>query len=154
MREQREGGGRDVVGKFEELLGVEVGADDNVVEIGCGVGQYVVKSLQEYSPEKIVAFDLTEVVDTLRRIILERYPQHLARILFVQGSVFSMPFRPASFDYVYSLGVLHHTGDTRAAIRAAAGLLRQMPRRAPRPAQPPGCSLRDSADWCRYPTRH
>ncbi|HSL22715.1 MAG TPA: methyltransferase domain-containing protein [Vicinamibacterales bacterium] len=95
------------------------------IEIGCGVGQYIVKSLQEHAPDRIVAFDLTEGVDTLRRIIVERYPHYLERILFVQGSVFSMPFRPASFDYVYSLGVLHHTGDTRAAIRAAAGLMKE-----------------------------
>jgi SAM-dependent methyltransferase len=73
------------------------------LEIGCGVGQYVLKSLLEHSPRKIVALDLTEGVDTLRRIIIDRWPDLLERILFVQASVFSMPFRPSSFDYVYSL---------------------------------------------------
>jgi SAM-dependent methyltransferase len=96
-----------------------------VLEIGCGVGQYVIKSLLEHSPGKIVALDLTEGVDTLRRIVVERYPQFLDRILVVQASVFSMPFRHSSFDYVYSLGVLHHTGNTESAIRAAAGLVRE-----------------------------
>jgi SAM-dependent methyltransferase len=95
------------------------------IEIGCGVGQYVVKSLLEHAPKKIVAFDLTEGVDTCRRIIAERHPDLLDRILFVQGSVFAMPFRRASFDYVYSLGVLHHTGGTEASIRAAAELVRE-----------------------------
>ena len=95
------------------------------LEIGCGVGQYVIKSLLEHSPRKIVALDSTEGVDTLRRIIVHRWPDLLDRILFVQGSVFSMPFRPSSFDYVYSFGVLHHTGRTEAAIRAAAGLVRE-----------------------------
>ncbi len=99
--------------------------DGRAIEIGCGVGQYVLKSLMEHAPRKIVAFDLTEGVDTLRRIVTERYPEFLDKILFVQGSVFSMPFRPATFDYVYSLGVLHHTGDTEAAIRAAARLVRE-----------------------------
>lgn len=93
-------------------------------EIGCGVGQYVLKSLVEHEPAKIVALDLTEGVDTLRRVVVEKYPALLDRILFVQASVFSMPLPPATFDYVYSLGVLHHTGDTRAAIRAAAALVR------------------------------
>jgi SAM-dependent methyltransferase/uncharacterized protein YbaR (Trm112 family) len=95
------------------------------VEIGCGVGQYVVKSLLEHQPEKIVALDLTEGVDTLRKIIIEQYPELLSRVLFVQASVFSMPLRRAAFDYVYSLGVLHHTGNTKAAIRAAAALVRE-----------------------------
>jgi SAM-dependent methyltransferase len=104
---------------FEPMRG------QRAIEIGCGVGQYVLKSLLEYGPRKIVAFDLTEGVDTLRRIVTERYPGLLDKILFVQGSVFSMPFRPSSFDYVYSLGVLHHTGDTQTAIRAAAGLVRE-----------------------------
>jgi SAM-dependent methyltransferase len=94
-----------------------------VIEIGCGVGQYVLKSLIEHSPAKIVALDLTEGVDTLREIVVRRYPQFLDRILFVQASVFSMPFRSASFDYVYSLGVLHHTGNTERAVRAAASLV-------------------------------
>jgi len=33
------------------------------IEIGCGVGQYVVKSLKEHAPERIFALDLTEGVD-------------------------------------------------------------------------------------------
>ena len=93
------------------------------IEIGCGVGQYVIKSLIEHAPVKIVAYDMTESVDTLRQIVVERYPALLDKILLVQGSVFSMPFRTSSFDYVYSLGVLHHTGDTKRAIRCAAGLV-------------------------------
>ena len=104
---------------FEHMRGRQA------IEIGCGVGQYVLKSLAEHSPAKIVAFDLTESVDTLRDIVVRKYPELLDRILFVQGSVFSMPFRPGTFDYVYSLGVLHHTGGTEKAIRAAAGLVKE-----------------------------
>jgi SAM-dependent methyltransferase len=95
------------------------------LEIGCGVGQYVVKSLTEHTPAKIVAMDLTEAIDTLRDVIVRKYPQYLDRVVFVQASVFSMPFRQASFDYVYSLGVLHHTGQTERAIRAAASLVKE-----------------------------
>jgi SAM-dependent methyltransferase len=95
------------------------------LEIGCGVGQYVLKSLLEHGPARIVALDLTEGVDTLRRVLTERHPQLLERVLIVQASVFAMPFRPASFDYVYSLGVLHHTGNTEGAILEATKLLRE-----------------------------
>lgn len=95
------------------------------LEIGCGVGQYVVKSLLEHQPSRIVALDLTEGVDVLRKVLAERYPHLVDRVLIVQASVFAMPFRAGSFDYVYSFGVLHHTGDTRRAISAAASLVRQ-----------------------------
>jgi SAM-dependent methyltransferase len=95
------------------------------VEIGCGVGQYVVKSLlSENAPEKIVAVDLTEGVDILRKIVLERHPDLYERIVFAQASVFSMPLRKDAYDYVYSLGVLHHTGRTLDAIRAAIALVK------------------------------
>lgn len=95
------------------------------IEIGCGVGQYVIKSLQsEHAPATIVALDLTEGVDILRQIVKARYPEFLDRIVFVQASVFAMPLRPESFDYVYSLGVLHHTGQTLKAIRGGIDLVR------------------------------
>src|SRR5690242_9475775 len=83
----------------------------------------VCRLLLEKKNTRIVAVDLTESVDTLRGIVVRRSPEFLDRILFVQASIFALPFRPGSFDYVYSLGVLHHTGNTREAIRAAASLV-------------------------------
>ena len=98
--------------------------DGKAIEIGCGVGQYVIRSIKEYQPRKIVALDLTEAVDTFRSIVRSRYPEMMPKILFVQASVFAMPFRQESFDFVYSLGVLHHTGRTLDAIREASSLVR------------------------------
>jgi SAM-dependent methyltransferase len=46
------------------------------------------------------------------------------RVHFVQGSIFSAPFSPQRFDFVYSHGVLHHTWSTREAVRRAAELVR------------------------------
>jgi SAM-dependent methyltransferase len=45
------------------------------------------------------------------------------RLHFVQASIFSAPFRPQQFDFVYSHGVLHHTWNTKEAVRHAAQLL-------------------------------
>lgn len=38
-----------------------------VLDLGCGVGQYAIKSLEEHRPEKLVAVDLTSGVDILGR---------------------------------------------------------------------------------------
>lgn len=46
------------------------------------------------------------------------------RVNFVQASIFSPPFAPRQFDFVYSHGVLHHTWSTREAVRRAAELVR------------------------------
>ncbi len=45
------------------------------------------------------------------------------RLHFVQASVFSAPFKPRQFDFVYSHGVLHHTWSTKQAVLHAAGLV-------------------------------
>jgi SAM-dependent methyltransferase len=86
------------------------------LDVGCGVGQYSVRLLQEFGPSKLVSLDLTSGVDIFRRIVRERFPHLLGRLLIVQANVFELPFAPATFDFIMSLGVLMHTGDTKRAI--------------------------------------
>ena len=98
--------------------------DGLVLEVGCGIGQYSIKLMRDYGPERIVALDLTGGVDIFRKIMLERYPQFKRRIVIVQASAFDMPFADETFDFVMSLGVLHHTGDTRQALANACKLVK------------------------------
>lgn len=95
------------------------------LDIGCGVGQYSWRLLKEYQPAKMVSLDLTGGVDMFRKIMLERFPEFKKRLLLVQASVFEMPFRDETFDYVFSLGVLMHTGNTREAIRQATRVVKE-----------------------------
>lgn len=87
-----------------------------VLDFGCGIGQYSVKMALEHAPAKLVALDLTGGVDIFRRVLDERYPELKRKILIVQASILEPPFAPETFDYVFSLGVLMHTGDTRKAL--------------------------------------
>jgi len=95
-----------------------------VLDAGCGVGQYSIRLLQEIGPAKVVSLDLTGAVDLFRKIMLERFPEFRRRLLIVQASVFELPFRDDTFDYAFSLGVLHHTGDTRKAVRQVARVVK------------------------------
>jgi SAM-dependent methyltransferase/uncharacterized protein YbaR (Trm112 family) len=95
------------------------------LDVGCGVGQYSIKLLQEAEPARVVSVDLTGAVDIFRKIVLERFPEFRRRILIVQASAFELPFAEGTFDYVFSLGVLHHTGDTRKAIGQVARAVKE-----------------------------
>lgn len=88
-------------------------------DLGCGVGQYSIKLLNDYQPDKIVSVDLTRSVDIFCDILHKKFPQHKERVLIVQASIFDLPFRDQGFDYVMSLGVLHHTGHTQRALESA-----------------------------------
>ena len=46
------------------------------------------------------------------------------RALVAQADLFNLPFADGTFDVVYSIGVLHHTPDTAAAVRALAPIVK------------------------------
>jgi SAM-dependent methyltransferase len=94
------------------------------LDVGCGIGQYSVKLAQLHDPRKIVSVDLTAGIDIFRRVLHERYPELNRRFLLVQASVFELPFSSESFDYVFSLGVLMHTGNTLKALDNVLQLVR------------------------------
>ena len=94
------------------------------IDIGCGIGQYSVRLAQEYAPKKLVAVDLTGGVDIFRAILAARYPHLVRQILIVQANIFELPFAKEQFDFVMSLGVLMHTGDTKRALSSIFNLLK------------------------------
>jgi SAM-dependent methyltransferase len=89
-----------------------------VLDAGCGMGRWsyvVAKSGARY----VVGFDLHDGVHAARALTRET-----GRVSLLKANVFALPFRPASFDSIISIGVLHHTGDTIGAIRGLLPLLR------------------------------
>jgi 2-polyprenyl-3-methyl-5-hydroxy-6-metoxy-1,4-benzoquinol methylase len=88
-----------------------------VLEAGCGMGRFmeVAASHGAY----VVGLDLSRAVERARKST--RFP---AQVDFVQGDLMNPPFAQESFDVVYSIGVLHHTPDTRQAFHGIAPLVR------------------------------
>jgi len=87
------------------------------LDAGCGMGRYTKVALSLGA--EVVAFDLS---DSILRLIPRARKD--PKLHLVQGDLLSPPFRPDSFDIIYSQGVIHHTADTRGAFDRLADLVR------------------------------
>lgn len=90
-----------------------------VLEIGCGGGlSGVISRAALGTGTRWVGLDLTAAVDVARRTLGD-HPD----AAFVQADLLEPPFRPGTFDAIFSEGVLHHTPSTERALASAASLL-------------------------------
>lgn len=92
--------------------------DALVLEVGIGIGG-IADHVSRSQQCELVGIDLSYAVEPAYRHFRDNPFLHI-----VQASAFAPPFRPESFDYVYSQGVLHHTYSTRAAFKRVARLPR------------------------------
>jgi SAM-dependent methyltransferase len=89
-----------------------------VLDAGCGMGRYL-RIAGESPACLVVGIDLTEAVVAARELSADR-----PRIAVVRGDLLRPPLAPATFDVIYSLGVIDHTPDPRATFLALAQLLK------------------------------
>jgi SAM-dependent methyltransferase len=87
------------------------------IDIGCGAGRFLYCSLAYGAT--MVGVDLSAAVDTARRRIADT-----EQCLIVQADLHHLPFPPGSFDFGYSLGVLHHLPEPEAGFQALARMVR------------------------------
>jgi SAM-dependent methyltransferase len=87
-----------------------------VLDAGIGAGRYT-DVLVRWGA-RVVGVDLSYAVEAAQ----ENFG-HLPQVLVCQADIGRLPFRPGTFDYIISIGVLHHTPDTRTYFQ---GLLRYL----------------------------
>jgi SAM-dependent methyltransferase len=91
-------------------------AGKRVLEVGCGMGKYV-KVVSDAAAE-VIGMDLSLSLQRARQENRDRSNVH-----FVQGDILNPPLRRQSMDFVYSVGVLHHTPDCHRAFQRCASLV-------------------------------
>lgn len=79
-----------------------------VLDMGCGSGRFTL-GFAQLGVEKVIGIDLGKTGISVGRKLSEKFG--LNNIEFIEQSVLSLPFENESFDFVFSKGVLHHTGN-------------------------------------------
>jgi SAM-dependent methyltransferase len=105
---------------FFNRTGLTPGSLDGkvVLDAGCGMGRYL--RVAAGGPRgHVVGMDLSRAVNAARELTAD-----LNCVSLVRGDLLRLPFSNASFDFIYSLGVLDHTPDPRAAFLGLARLLK------------------------------
>lgn len=88
-----------------------------VLDVGCGMGRF--SDVAARWGATVVGIDLSRAVDAAYRNLGRRPNVHIA-----QANIFELPFRTSTFDFIFSIGVLHHTPNTKAAFDSLPRLLR------------------------------
>lgn len=104
---------------FDQLIPYEDLPHLDVLEIGVGQGSHA--QLIAARAKSFTGIDLTEAArsGTARRLEAHGIP---AKILRMDAE--EMAFLDASFDFIWSWGVIHHTADTRRALKEMSRVLR------------------------------
>jgi ubiquinone/menaquinone biosynthesis C-methylase UbiE len=79
-----------------------------VLDLGCGTGEYALW-YATHGARHVTGVDLSD--GSLQRAREQAGQSRVDNVTFVKQSVLDLEFPEASFDYAYSVGVLHHTGD-------------------------------------------
>ena len=87
-----------------------------VLDAGCGLGRHVYYS-SEFGAE-VVGMDISEAVE-----VAYEHTNHLFNVHIVQADIYYPPFRD-DFDFVYSIGVLHHLPEPKEGFKSILTLLK------------------------------
>lgn len=88
-----------------------------ILDAGCGAGRFV--EIAVGFGAEVVAVDRSSAVEACWRNF-----RGMPRVHVIQADIYSLPFAPSTFDFVYCFGVLQHTPDPRTALECIAKQVR------------------------------
>jgi SAM-dependent methyltransferase len=96
---------------LEQLTGLRV------LDAGCGGGRYC--KVAGEANAIVVGADHSSAVDKAANLCA-----HLPQVRFLQADLKRLPLEPASFDFAFSIGVMHHDVETRAVFDSVAKMVK------------------------------
>jgi len=97
-----------LINLFEQNgMNVNILKDKKVLDMGCGSGRFTI-ALAQLGVKNVIGVDLGE--GGIKIGEKQSKDLDLKNIQFMKESVLSLPFEDETFDFVFSKGVLHHTG--------------------------------------------
>ena len=93
-----------------KMLGIEAGdyQGKKVIELGCGTGEYSLW-YASHGAADVTGIDLSQ--GSLALANQKKAEANLTNVQFVEKDILKIDLPDNTFDYSYSVGVLHHTGD-------------------------------------------
>ena len=91
--------------------------DKLILDVGCGMGRYM--NIANMFKCEVVGFDLSAAVEKAKKDTMHNPFSHV-----IQANILYPPFKKNSFDFIYSIGVLHHTPDTKKSFKCVTPLLK------------------------------
>ena len=88
-----------------------------VLDAGVGAGRY--SDVVSRWGADVVGVDLSYAVDSAYQNFVDR-----PNVWIMQADIGKLPFKPGSFDAIFSIGVLHHTPDTETYFKKLVPLLK------------------------------
>lgn len=92
--------------------------DKWILDAGCGAGRFL--DVASTNDCQVVGVDISNATDAARATLGDRKNLHL-----VQASLYELPFRREVFDGCYCIGVIQHTPNPQAALRALPRILKR-----------------------------
>jgi SAM-dependent methyltransferase len=88
------------------------------LDVGCGFGRHLLQAVA--CGADMVGVDFSAAIESSYA-----NTKHLRNVHLVQADIYDLPFAPGTFDFVYSIGVLHHLPDPEGGLRAITPLVKR-----------------------------
>lgn len=88
-----------------------------ILDAGCGTGRHI-NTASKYGKE-VIGIDLSEAADVAFNNV-----GRLRNVNIIQADIYTLPFKKKTFDYIYSIGVLHHLPQPQKGFNCLINMLK------------------------------